>query len=70
VHIDHIDDLPPAVIVPTKNRLVLPPILSRQPSSSSIVSSTTAATLDAETNHRFALSSKQTSFMTSISEIS
>jgi hypothetical protein len=70
MYIDHKDDLPPTVIVPTKNRLVLPPILSRQPTSTSLVSNTTATTFDGETNNRFALSSKQASFMTSISKIS
>ncbi len=70
MYIDNKDDSPSTVIVPTKNRLVLPPILSRQGTTSSLASNTTASTLEGETNNRFALSSKQPSFMTSISEIS
>jgi hypothetical protein len=64
------DDLPSKKTAPSKNRLVLPPILSRQRTSSSFASNTTAATpFDNEINNRFT-SSRQNTFMKSISEIS
>jgi hypothetical protein len=66
---DNKNDLPSTTIVLPKNRLVLPPILSRQrKSSSSSLTSNATTSLDVETNNRFALSSKQNSFMKSISE--
>jgi hypothetical protein len=64
------DDLPSKTNAPPKSRLVLPPIMSRQRTSSSFTSNTTATTaFDVETNNRFA-SSRQNTFMKSISEIS
>jgi hypothetical protein len=64
------DDLPSTANPPSKSRLILPPILSRQPTSSSFVSNATTTPLDNETNNRFTLPSRQTTFMKSISEIS
>jgi hypothetical protein len=55
--------------VQPKSRLVLPPIIPRQRTSSSFTSNTTTP-LDSETNNRFALSARLNSFMKSISEIS
>jgi hypothetical protein len=68
---DNKNDLPSTTIVLPKNRLVLPPILSRQrKSSSSSLTSNATTSLDVEINNRFALSPKQNSFMKSISETS
>ncbi|CAF2653059.1 unnamed protein product [Rotaria sp. Silwood2] len=67
------NDLPSTTNLSSKNRLVLPSIISRQRTSSSFASnitSTPGTPFDVDTNNRFPLSSRQTTFMKSISEIS
>ena len=55
---------------PSRTRLILPSIASRQRTSSSLKSNVTTTVLDNETNNRFTLPSRQNTFMKSISEIS
>ncbi|CAF4646133.1 unnamed protein product, partial [Rotaria socialis] len=57
----------------SKSRLVLPPIIPRQRTSSSFASnatSTTSTAFDVDTSNRFPLASRHNTFMKSISEIS
>ncbi|CAF3442031.1 unnamed protein product [Rotaria sp. Silwood1] len=63
------DELPSTKSAPSKSRLILPPIIPRQQTSSSFGTNVTLTTFDNETNNRFALPSRQTTFMKSISEI-
>ncbi|CAF3496897.1 unnamed protein product [Rotaria socialis] len=63
------DELTSATNTASKNRLKLPPILPRQQTSSSFASNLTVTTFDKETNTRFPFSSRQNTFMKSISEI-
>ncbi|CAF3733415.1 unnamed protein product [Rotaria sordida] len=66
------NDLPSTTTTTSKSRLILPSIMSRQRTSSfsSNITSTPRTSLDVETHNRFPLSSRQASFMKSISEIS
>ncbi|CAF0886081.1 unnamed protein product [Rotaria sordida] len=63
------DELPSTKSAPSKSRLILPPIIQRQPTSSSFGTNTTLTPFDTEINNRFILPSRQTTFMKSISEI-
>lgn len=64
------DDLSSTTIGPSKTRLILPPIMSRQGTLSSFGSNGATTSVDNETNNRFTLPSRQNTFMKSISEIS
>ncbi len=64
------NDLSLNTMVQTKDRLILPPIITRQRTSSGLISSATSTTLDNDTNNKFTLPSRQSTFMKSISEIS
>ncbi|CAF1590355.1 unnamed protein product [Rotaria magnacalcarata] len=63
------DELTSATNTASKSRLKLPSILPRQQTSSSFASNLTVTTFDKETNTRFPFSSRQNTFMKSISEI-
>lgn len=54
---------------PSKSRLILPPILPRQQTMSSFTTNVSRTTTGKDTSNRFRLSSRQTTFMKSISEI-
>ncbi len=63
------DELPSTTMGSTKSRLILPPIIARQ-RTSSLLTNATSTILDNETNNKFTLTSRQSTFMKSISEIS
>ncbi|CAF4611135.1 unnamed protein product [Rotaria sp. Silwood1] len=65
------NDLPSTTTATSKSRLILPPIMSRQRTSSfaSNITSIPGTPSDVDANNRFPLSSRQTTFMKSISEI-
>jgi hypothetical protein len=64
------DDLSSYMNAPSKSNLTLPSIISRQRTLSSFTSNVTTTPVDYDSNNKFTLPSRQTTFMKSISEIS